>query len=805
MTNLPDKNGANEGEKNDLLPQQGEAGPEKKSSDIGRTKDETRKGIDDLRLSEDDEITLRSKITSDDTDNVSSLELPEDDDLDISLEGDYEIVLGGSETARVESPEDRGLSLKEEPPDMESAGDSDENFLLTPSDEMFADEDEPTDANDHEETPPSLSPGEAPLSNPYPMMLTPVGHSEAPLHPGPPGSGGGGGPPVEPPEMPGFGGDGFMGWRKGVRFYREHRDHGTLTRAADNVTRFAGAGGLGWAVGAVSKYLFANSLHWSLPMRYGLVPGLGAGVAVAQLGARKAAEEIHYQRWVKTNFERIAGAAKTTAENEDQALRNVRKLIEKNTNKNSNKLLDTVAEQDVIDVFHKSGIAKLALVPFLRNEQQYAEFCFILFTELCKTAAENAAIAGLNTQEREALAKYHLTGITDAAEKAKIRKSLVEMCNVYGRLIAQYHRSKREAQLYGSILGASGSMAWQSGGFSLLIGGLALGARRWWVSRENDKLHIEIDEHGELKGKKKGKHRGPIIPPELSRGEYSLVDHSILHACEAMTKDGLSDEGKRWFDRIVIPEHLEEMDFHTAEEMAKEASPEVVSHLTTFKAFSKPASEDEIKLKFDAWRMCQDRLQKMEDKLDELPAQIQGIRYKAAGAKTPKQRKAYNDQADDLQSELDQLPARITRQQEKLIDIEKKYMEAKKGKEPEKNMTSKEIAAHEEIKRAFAVKVHLLFKKKHEHAHVSVLRKVGIFLKDKSIEKLKELGDVAASTAVNGGVSGVGAAILAKAFTSFNPTAAGVTVGVVSAIVTMLAKLKSTTVKIEKKNNQGNH
>ena len=64
-------------------------------------------------------------------------------------------------------------------------------------------------------------------------------------------------------------------------------------------------------------------------MRYGLVPGLGAGVAVAQLGARKAAEEIHYQRWVKTNFERIAGAAKTTAENEDQALRNVRKLIEK--------------------------------------------------------------------------------------------------------------------------------------------------------------------------------------------------------------------------------------------------------------------------------------------------------------------------------------------------------------------------------------------------------------------------------------------------------------------------------------------
>ncbi|HLD71174.1 MAG TPA: hypothetical protein VI873_00990, partial [Candidatus Peribacteraceae bacterium] len=436
---------------------------------------------------------------------------------------------------------------------------------------------------------------------------------------------------------------GIGGWRDWVRGYRELREKGSVATAADNTARFSIGGGIAYGAAEVSKYLGANWISMGFaPMKFGWIPGIGAIIGGGTLLARAGADKARYERWVRQKFEQTARDAKLDTETEEQALEYIRAQIEKNCDIHSNKLLNDDAEQHIIQALHKSGIAKPALAPYLGSEKQYAEYCFTQLTALCAAASvEHANIAGLNHHEVDALKKYHLE---TAEDKEAIRKSLVEMCNVYARLVGGYHRDKRESQVYGAVIGASLSMAGQSGGLSIVGGGLLLGARRMWVENKKSKLHIELDSKGDLVGKKKGKRREHVVSPELSRGEFTLVDHDVFHASAEMKAADLPDRAKKWLPKLVLPHHLHDMEFANAEQMGQEASAEVMSNLKNQTNLKKPGTPFEIEQAQKAsdaeaqmLRELEKELRELPDKLDDAQAQFRKA-DSSLGATGPEER-----------------------------------------------------------------------------------------------------------------------------------------------------------------------
>ena len=178
-------------------------------------------------------------------------------------------------------------------------------------------------------------------------------------------------------------------------------------------------------------------------------------------------------------------------------------------------------------------------------------------------------------------------------------------------------------------------------------------------------------------------------------------------------------------------------------------------------------------------------------------AEERGRKAKAAGLS--EQVRALESRQRSLETSL------IDAERRRVKDANKAYSDVKDGKESNKKLDIATIMADEDLKRAFAVKVHMEFKHQQEKGKSrTMLGVAGNWIKDKAIDKAKEVGDVIVTSGIYGSIGGSAAAIGAV-FMSLNPWAAGLTVGAIAAILTFAAKMRATKVKVETKKDSHGH
>ena len=488
-----------------------------------------------------------------------------------------------------------------------------------------------------------------------------------------------------------YGGPGLFpwpGWRNHLRTYRSGRQHRMLS-GPDTALRYAGSVGVGSGVVYGATQMFGNTLASSAIAETAAVYGAGPAALGGLIGIRAGADQWRYRYFVRPEFDRICMRSLTSEEQDKgpkKSIEGIRKDLKKYGAKASQKLLDTSAEQHLIEALHARKIADPSIAPFMRTERQYAEYAYTRFSLMCEAAHQRdkqgkSKHPGLTQEQHDTLAAHYLPAITDPAEHEKKRKNLLQMSVVYGRIIKHYHKKKRTAQTGGGIFGSTLVMSAATGSF--LPGAIGIGTffgKKIWDKIESDNLHIEVGADGELRGKD----GFPILSPdvEVDAGEDGRA--TLYHAEEFTAADGQTfddikdDDAGGWHKKMVLPPKVQNMRFGSQETYLKTCAAFVLNHLLDVEPPKEKPKDADIEHAKQKYELEQDRYKALRKEGEELPDKIAKMKRELDPLEADWAKAGIGDKIDSNQKRIDEIEADLPHKDSRMdvqLKKEKKRLE----------------------------------------------------------------------------------------------------------------------------------
>jgi hypothetical protein len=493
------------------------------------------------------------------------------------------------------------------------------------------------------------------------------------------------------------------------------------------------------------------------------------------------------------------------------------------------KLINTDDEQLLLTGFHNAEASLPAETPYLDTNESYAKHCFAKLVELCERAADAHAdgrvVPGLSEDETKALSKHHLSEDSLTVDERRERtEHLLQSSVAYGRLLANYHREKREAQVTGGTLGTAGVLSAVTLNLTpLIVGGLFYGGRKVYRWANGAGQHLEIGKDGELQGR----NNSPILSPETTKvkgGSLYRPDYIDRYKEEGQ----LSDDEKRWLEKIQFPDSVLKRNYRTAKSLAHDVASHVQTILGHDVGFAMSVDEGERDLKKEAWKDEADRLKKYEDESDRLKGEIEAhksdmLRHRSktggsgGGERAEERRVEARGMVEYLQSQIENKQKRVDRldgveaveataeadriegkkgliveQKDKVERARKKYEKVRKPKEPTKEMTAEAVGKNDEIAKAFAVKANQVFKAEYAEK-AGAMGRFGHWTGEIAAAPAKAVGKyvggAVGTAAIYGGAAAGISVLIPGVSTVIAPTTAGLAAGVLGVAKYILSSI----------------